>query len=166
VTAYPLPRCYVRVFFFFQNYDNNFIKLNWFTRFLNIHRSCWIRTSVSQGWMAKLFSQLQTIHVRKFTLFTLLTATLCHCLAAGSFVGSRDLFSASGSRRAPAVYTNDFIVQLKPSSTPKQTRAHADWLASRHGFENHGTVSFVSISNEFLFMHSIFTRSRLKITHV
>ncbi|CAK8694255.1 unnamed protein product [Clavelina lepadiformis] len=75
--------------------------------------------------------------------------TKVFCLVFLSFL-SWDFDTSAGVRprnrllvgaSSPRVYTNDFIVTMEPDAQIQgANRAHADWLAKRHGFENRGKV--------------------------
>jgi len=54
-------------------------------------------------------------------------------------------------RSNPNVYTNDFVVTMRSGSSYASNLAHAQYLAKRHGFENHGTVA--DDANTFHFRH-------------
>nr|CAB3264713.1 CiPC2 Neuroendocrine convertase 2-like [Phallusia mammillata] len=78
---------------------------------------------------------------RVFSQLSLLPYLLLLCFALQSAFGSGAKQHASlGTNKPPHVFTNDFIVEMTPEGPSTAKRAHADWLATKHGFENRGTV--------------------------
>ena len=65
------------------------------------------------------------------------------------FVSAEQAKSSAWSRPRRNVYTNDFVVTMRAGSSYASNLAHAQYLAKRHGFENHGSVSISIIHFQY-----------------